>query len=152
MPSEGRGALPTNVEAEQALLGAILHDNRCFDAVADFLRPEHVSCDGAGFVDVYVADQKRTALGGGYERVESLLKLRRVEFHEIEEVRAGTSYGSSSDPRVTFGLGDATVVDSLEVRWPTGKVQRFEKIPVRSWIKVTEGEDTVEVLATGNSS
>lgn len=41
MPSEGRSALPTNVEAEQVLLGATLHDNRCFDVVGDSLRPEH---------------------------------------------------------------------------------------------------------------
>src|SRR5690349_16427743 len=34
---------PTNVEAEQALLGAILVNNRAYGAVAGFLRPEHFS-------------------------------------------------------------------------------------------------------------
>lgn len=34
-------ALPSHDEAEQALLGAILADNRVFDRVADFLAPEH---------------------------------------------------------------------------------------------------------------
>jgi replicative DNA helicase len=32
---------PHNDEAEMALLGAILHNNRAFERVADFLRPEH---------------------------------------------------------------------------------------------------------------
>ncbi len=32
------------------LLGAILHDNRCFDAAADFLRPEHFSHEAHGDV------------------------------------------------------------------------------------------------------
>lgn len=32
---------PHNIEAEQALLGAILVHNEAFDRVADFLRPEH---------------------------------------------------------------------------------------------------------------
>ena len=34
-------AQPANVEAEQALLGAILINNDAFDRVSDFLRPEH---------------------------------------------------------------------------------------------------------------
>ncbi|MBI3513742.1 MAG: replicative DNA helicase, partial [Proteobacteria bacterium] len=32
---------PHNDEAEMALLGAILHNNRAFERVADFLKPEH---------------------------------------------------------------------------------------------------------------
>jgi replicative DNA helicase len=34
---------PHNIEAEQALLGAILVNNDAFDRVSDFLRPEHFS-------------------------------------------------------------------------------------------------------------
>src|SRR5215831_10575350 len=34
---------PHNDEAEMALLGAILHNNRAYERVADFLRPEHFS-------------------------------------------------------------------------------------------------------------
>ena len=32
---------PYNIEAERALLGAILLNNDAFDAIADFLKPEH---------------------------------------------------------------------------------------------------------------
>jgi len=42
--SDGDGAYrtpPVNYEAEQALLGAVLANNRAFEKVADFLRPEH---------------------------------------------------------------------------------------------------------------
>lgn len=34
---------PHNLEAEQALLGALLHNNLAFEKVSDFLRPEHFS-------------------------------------------------------------------------------------------------------------
>ena len=34
---------PHNIEAEQALLGALLLNNDAFDRVSDFLRPEHFS-------------------------------------------------------------------------------------------------------------
>jgi RecA-family ATPase len=37
----GRESPPHNIEAEQALLGAILVNNKCFDRVSDFLEPKH---------------------------------------------------------------------------------------------------------------
>ena len=33
--------LPQNLEAEQALLGAILANNRAYEKVSDFLKPQH---------------------------------------------------------------------------------------------------------------
>ena len=41
------------------------------------------------------------------------------------DVQAGSSYLSSEDPRVHFGLGTATRVKQLVVRWPGGKVSRL---------------------------
>ncbi|MCI0417074.1 CRTAC1 family protein [bacterium] len=37
----------------------------------------------------------------------------------------GYSYLSSSDPRVHFGLDTATAVETMEVRWPDGSIQKF---------------------------
>jgi len=39
-------------------------------------------------------------------------------------VRSGGSYISHSDLRVNFGLGQATGAE-VEVRWPSGTVDRF---------------------------
>jgi len=39
------------------------------------------------------------------------------------DVFSGGSYGSSSNPRVHFGLGPAAKVDKLEIQWPSGKKQ-----------------------------
>ena len=44
----------------------------------------------------------------------------------VDEVRSGSSYSSSNDMRVHFGLGVATKIDSLEVRWPSGLVESFD--------------------------
>jgi hypothetical protein len=43
---------------------------------------------------------------------------------QIQEVRSGGSYLSQSDLRLHFGLGNATVAENVEIRWPDGKVQR----------------------------
>jgi predicted nucleotidyltransferase len=42
---------------------------------------------------------------------------------QVAEVRSGGSYISHNDSRVHFGLGEATGVDSVTIRWPTGKIQ-----------------------------
>jgi enediyne biosynthesis protein E4 len=37
----------------------------------------------------------------------------------------GGSYQSANDPRLHFGLGEAGMVESVEVRWPSGQVDRY---------------------------
>jgi len=56
----------------------------------------------------------------------------------VDEVRSGSSYSSSNDMRVHFGLGAATKIDSLEIRWPSGLVESFDG-KVDAINSVTEG-------------
>ena len=51
----------------------------------------------------------------------------------------GGSYLSSHDPRELLGVGAATKVDSVEIRWPSGKVDRLTNPPLNKYVKVTEG-------------
>ena len=44
---------------------------------------------------------------------------------QIRESKAGTSYLSQNDPRMHFGLGSHDVADEIEIRWPSGKVDRL---------------------------
>jgi len=48
-------------------------------------------------------------------------------------------YLSHSDTRIVAGLGEATVVDRIEIRWPSGQVDHCENVPVRQRYRVTEG-------------
>jgi hypothetical protein len=43
----------------------------------------------------------------------------------MQEVRSGSSYISSSDLRLHFGLGAASTVDRIAVRWPSGLREVF---------------------------
>lgn len=58
---------------------------------------------------------------------------------QTREVRAGDSFLSRSDPRLHFGLGSATLADALEVRWPSGHVDRLEGVEIDRVIEVREG-------------
>jgi hypothetical protein len=57
---------------------------------------------------------------------------------QMDEVRSGGSYISQSDLRVHFGLGEASAAD-LEVRWPSGVVDRLAGITVDRVVTVVEG-------------
>jgi enediyne biosynthesis protein E4 len=57
----------------------------------------------------------------------------------VDEVRSGSSYDSQSDMRIHFGLGAATKIDSLEIRWPSGLVEHFESVSVDQINTLKEG-------------
>ena len=50
----------------------------------------------------------------------------------------GGSYLSSHDPREILGIGSAIKIDSIEIRWPSGKVDRLTNLPLNKYVKVTE--------------
>jgi len=68
----------------------------------------------------------------------------RVTIHaagvrQIAEVRGGGSYLSQSDLRLHFGLGKSTKIDSVEIRWPSGKLETLENVAADSIYTVVEG-------------
>ena len=46
----------------------------------------------------------------------------------VREAHAGSSYASSDDPRILLGLGDASTVSTLVVRFPDGRETRLENV------------------------
>jgi hypothetical protein len=56
------------------------------------------------------------------------------------DVISGGSYASTSDPRLHFGLGDATVIDEIEVHWPNGAKERFAAAQIDRIVTLTEGQ------------
>ncbi len=58
---------------------------------------------------------------------------------QLQEERAGGSYLSSNDPRLHFGIGAATVIDSLEIVWPSGTKESFSHLPADFIYSLVEG-------------
>jgi hypothetical protein len=57
---------------------------------------------------------------------------------QVQEVRSGGSYLSQNDFRLHFGLGSATVVDWIEIDWPSGAVQKLLSQKADSLITIQE--------------
>ena len=62
----------------------------------------------------------------------------------VDEVRSGSSYNSSSDLRLHFGLGQATRVESIEVRWPRGGSETFPAVAADRIVTLKEGSGTLK--------
>ena len=66
----------------------------------------------------------------------------------VRRARTESGYLTASDPRVLVGLGPATAVERLRVRWPSGKVEQWQGPLVDQYIELREGSgspvDTIQ--------
>ena len=81
------------------------------------------------------------------DAIGAKITLKAGSRTSVDEVRSGSSYDSNSDIRLHFGLGSATRVDSLQVRWPNGLEEKFDNPKVDSIILLKEGSGSA---VTGN--
>lgn len=76
---------------------------------------------------------------GNRAAIGARVTVRAGDAMWMNEVRGGASYLSQNDLRLHFGLGRAAVADTVEVRWPDGSTQRFEKLAADRLYRITEG-------------
>ena len=53
---------------------------------------------------------------------------------------SGGSYLASHDPREILGAGRGGKIDSVEIHWPSGKIDKLTNPPMNTYIRVVEGE------------
>jgi hypothetical protein len=57
---------------------------------------------------------------------------------QLRQLKGGVSYGSTQDPRLFVGLGDAKTVERIEIQWPAGGDQAIEGPAVDQFLTVVE--------------
>jgi len=77
-------------------------------------------------------ESNRSAIGGR-------VKVVAGNLIQYQEINSGNSYLSFSDLRLHFGLGDAERVDVLEIRWPSGQIDKSSDLEVNQRYIATEG-------------
>ena len=84
------------------------------------------------------------------------IKLIAGGVTQTAEVRSGDSYLSQSDLRVHFGLGNSKLIDEVQIRWPSGKIDTMHQLSVDRFYSIFEGSGVVErgrvVPSRGNKS
>lgn len=85
------------------------------------------------------ATSNRIAIGA---KIKVTFNDNGIERSVYRDVNSGGSFGSNPLEQ-HIGIGQATVIDSIEIKWPvTGKVQVFTKMPVGVHVKIKEGSDS----------
>ena len=72
------------------------------------------------------------------DAIGARVTVRVGDHQQTQEVRSGGGYISQSDFRLHFGLGKATKADAIEIRWPSGLVQRLENVAANQIVKIRE--------------
>ncbi|MPZ16883.1 MAG: hypothetical protein GEV06_03035 [Luteitalea sp.] len=75
--------------------------------------------------------------------------VRANGLDQRDQRTGGGSYQSAHDPRLHFGLGTSDRADSVEVRWPSGTIDRLENVPANQAITVREGQGLVRTPRRG---
>ncbi len=85
-------------------------------------------------------------VGGKSNRdgIGARVKIVSGDLTQIDEVRSAGSYLSQSDLRLHFGLAKRTKIDLLEVRWPSGVIDRVPGLSANKVLTVKEGKGVVE--------
>jgi enediyne biosynthesis protein E4 len=80
------------------------------------------------------------ALSRGRDAIGARVTVTAAGRSVMREIKSGSSYLGQSDLRAHFGLGASTSIDRMEIRWPSGRVERIDAPPVNQIITVEEGK------------
>lgn len=91
----------------------------------------------------------RTAIGTKI-RVKAIIGGNPI--WQMREISSQTSYCGQNDIRAHFGLGNATIIDSIKIEWPLGIVEYFTNVSVNQFILYIEGATSTDIKSTKTNS
>jgi hypothetical protein len=87
---------------------------------------------------------KTVGVRSNRDGVGTRVRIVAGDLTQKDEVRSGDSYISQSDLRLHFGLERRTKIDLVEIRWPSGAIDKITDAKVNKVITVKEGQGIVE--------
>jgi len=72
--------------------------------------------------------------------IGSVVRVSSGGITQTEMLRSGSSYLSASELVLTFGLAQSEKADTIEIRWPSGQIDKLFAVPAGQTITVTEAK------------
>jgi hypothetical protein len=70
--------------------------------------------------------------------IGAVVHVTSAQGKQMQTVHSGSSYCSSSDLALTFGLGKDQLANDVEIDWPSGKHQKLDNVKSNQRLTVTE--------------
>ncbi len=87
---------------------------------------------------------KTVGVRSNRDGIGARVKVVSGDLVQKDEVRSGDSYISQSDFRLHFGLERRTKVDLIEIRWPSGAIDKITNAKANKLITIKEGQGVIE--------
>jgi hypothetical protein len=87
---------------------------------------------------------KLTGTKSNRDAVGARIRLTTGGLTQIREIDGGNGYAAQSMRRAHFGVGKAARIDEVEVRWPSGLVEKIGGTAINSVNRVVEGRGSAE--------
>ena len=79
---------------------------------------------------------------GSRDGIGARVELTAAGRTQKKQLTAGDGYQASNERKLHFGLGQATMLETLTIHWPGGPSQSWKNIPADQTILVIEGSET----------
>ena len=100
-------------------------------------RPTVILSNEVGNVNAWLT-LKLVGTDGNTDAIGTQVQLETDGITLLREVICGASYLSGNDLRLSFGLGNASRIDNLQIRWHNGDVQQLGKVPIRQVVTFSQ--------------
>jgi hypothetical protein len=108
---------------------------------ADLLRND--STYGNSLMVRVLAGRSTAPTAGSRDAIGARVRVTVGGRTQVRDVRAGSSYLAQNDLRLHFGLGDAALIDRVEVTWPSDRVETVTKVAANQIVTIQEGRGIV---------
>ena len=79
--------------------------------------------------------------------IGAVVRLTTADGTQTQMLRSGSSYLAANELVLTFGLGASTTADAVEIRWPSGQVDKMTAVNASQTLIVSEGKGVSKSVA-----